>query len=196
MIELPPLPYPADALDPHLSRKTLELHHDKHFAAYVKKTNELIKGTPLEKAPLEEIVLSSEGPLFNNAAQAWNHDLYFRSLSPDGGGAPKGRLADLVESSFGGFDRLKEAFTKAAETHFGSGWTWLVRDGSGLKVVATHDAANPLRDKQVPLIACDVWEHAYYVDYHEERPKYVAAFWEIVNWRLAEERLGSTPAGR
>ena len=197
MIELPPLPYGYDALKPHLSEETLELHHDKHHASYVKKVNELVEGTPFEKASLEEIVKKADGPLFNNAAQAWNHELYFRSLAPDGGGAPKGRVADAIESSFGGFAKLKEKFTKEAETHFGSGWTWLVQDASGkLDVVATHDAANPLREGRHALLACDVWEHAYYVDYRNERPKYVAAFWEIVNWKLAEQRLGDSVRGR
>jgi superoxide dismutase, Fe-Mn family len=189
--ELPKLPYAMDALKPHISAETLEYHHGKHHAAYVNNLNNLIKGTPNESKSLEEIVKSAPaGGLFNNAAQHFNHSFYWKSLRPGGGGAAKGPVADAISKAFGGFDEFKKKFTEAATTHFGSGWAWLVKNGDGsLAVLATHDAGCPLTSNQKPLITCDVWEHAYYIDYRNARAKYVDAFWNLVNWEFANENL-------
>ena len=185
--KLRPLPYGLTALEPHLSRETLEFHHGKHHRAYVNKLNELIEGTRFEQASLEEIVRSATDELFNNAAQVWNHDFYWDSLSPDGGGKPTGEIGRAITSSFGSFSQFKEKFSQAAEGRFGSGWAWLVRgkDGS-LEVVSTANADTPLRSGKTPLLTCDVWEHAYYIDYRNARPDYVKAYWNLVNWEFAE----------
>ena len=190
-IELPPLPYAKDALAPHISAETLEFHHDKHHQAYVTNTNNLIKGTELEDAPLEEIVKKSSGGLFNNAAQVWNHTFYWNSLSPRGGGDPGGKLADAIKRSFGGFAQFKEEFNKIAVGTFGSGWAWLVQrpDGS-LGIVSTSNAATPITGADRPLLTCDVWEHAYYIDYRNARAKYVEAYWNVVNWDFANSQFG------
>jgi superoxide dismutase, Fe-Mn family len=187
------LPWPKDALAPHISRETIELHHDRHHATYVKNLNALLDKEPsLAGKSLADIVRTAPpGPLFNNAGQAFNHDLYWQSLSPQGGGDPRGAVADAIRASFGGFGDFKEQFSKAAVSHFASGWAWLVKDGSRLAVLTTHDAQSPIRDGVTPLLCCDVWEHAYYVDYRNERAKYVEAFWNIVNWELANRILGS-----
>ncbi len=185
--KLPPLPYPKEALAPNISAETLEYHYGKHHAAYVANLNKLIVGTPFENAPLEEIVKKASGPLFNNAAQTWNHTFYWNSLSPKGGGEPQGALADAIKKSFGSFPAFKEKFGAAAVGQFGSGWAWLVKgpDG-GVAIEATSNAGTPLQQGKKALLTCDVWEHAYYIDYRNARPAYVEAFWKIVNWRFAE----------
>jgi superoxide dismutase, Fe-Mn family len=191
VFKLPELPYSMDALQPHISAETLEYHHGKHHKAYVEKTNELVRGTKFEKASLEEILKTAEpGPLFNNAEQHWNHSFYWKSMGPKKGGEPKGPVADVIKKSFGSFDAFRKTFSEIAAGHFGSGWAWLVRakDGS-YQVVATHDAGCPLRQGQTPIITCDVWEHAYYIDYRNARPKYVEAWWNLVNWDFANENI-------
>lgn len=194
-IALPPLPYPEDALAPVISANTLSLHHGKHHQAYVTKTNELIAGTEFEGQSLERIILATSGhpdraELFNNAAQAWNHTFYWHSLRPEGGGEPPAQLAARVEAAFGNVDAFKKQFADAAVKEFGSGWAWLVADGSTLKVVKTSNADLPLTNGQVPLLALDVWEHAYYVDYQNRRPDYVQAVIDkLLNWQFAAENL-------
>jgi Fe-Mn family superoxide dismutase len=183
--ELPPLPYAADALAPHMSKETLEFHHGKHHRAYVNKLNELVQGSPFENASLEEIVRKSSGALFNNAAQAWNHSFFWQCLSPEGGGKPTGDIAKVMTSSFGSFDGFRDHFTSAAEGRFGSGWAWLVRkDDGSLEVLSTANAETPLRSGRLPLLTCDVWEHAYYIDYRNSRADYIKAFWNLVNWEF------------
>ncbi|HEY2486110.1 MAG TPA: superoxide dismutase [Candidatus Binataceae bacterium] len=189
--ELPALPYAMDALKPHLSAETLEYHHGKHHAAYVNNLNNLIKGTPNESKSLEDIIKTApSGGLFNNAAQHFNHSFYWKSLAAKAGGQPKGAAADAIKSGFGSFDEFKKKFTEAATTHFGSGWAWLVRkpDGS-LAIEATHDAGTPLTGGNKPILTCDVWEHAYYIDYRNARPRYIEAFWNLVNWDFANDNL-------
>ncbi len=189
-ITLPPLPWSRDALAPHISAETIDFHYGKHHQAYVTNLNGLIKGTEFENAPLEEIVRKSSGPVFNNAAQVWNHTFYWNGLSPKGGGEPQGRLADAIKASFGGFAQFKEAFTKTAIGTFGSGWAWLVQKADGaLALVSTSNAATPLTGQDVPLLTCDVWEHAYYVDYRNARPAYVEAFWKLVDWNAVAARM-------
>ncbi|MDD2816913.1 MAG: superoxide dismutase [Fe] [Thiotrichaceae bacterium] len=188
---LPALPYALDALAPHISKETLEFHYGKHHQTYVTNLNNLIKGTEFEDLSLEEIVKKSAAGIFNNSAQVWNHTFYWNSLSPNGGGAPTGKLADAINSSFGSFDKFKEEFTKTAIGTFGSGWAWLVKKSDGsLALVSTSNAATPLTTSDVPLLTCDVWEHAYYVDYRNARPKYVEAFWNLVNWEFAAKNFG------
>jgi len=188
---LPALPYALDALAPHISKETLEFHYGKHHQTYVTNLNNLIKGTEFEDLSLEEIVKKSSAGIFNNSAQVWNHTFYWNSLSPNGGGAPTGKLADAINSSFGSFDKFKEEFTKTAIGTFGSGWAWLVKKSDGsLALVSTSNAATPLTTSDVPLLTCDVWEHAYYVDYRNARPKYVEAFWNLVNWEFAAKNFG------
>ncbi|MGA3230956.1 MAG: superoxide dismutase [Candidatus Binatus sp.] len=185
--ELPNLPYSMDALKPHISTETLEYHHGKHHKAYVTKLNELVVGTKFASASLEEILKTAEpGPLFNNAEQHWNHSFYWKSMGPKKGGEPEGPVADAIKKGFGSFEAFKKKFSEIADGHFGSGWAWLVRakDGS-LQVIATHDAGCPIRQGQTPIITCDVWEHAYYIDYRNARPKYVEAWWSLVNWDFA-----------
>jgi Fe-Mn family superoxide dismutase len=187
---LPPLPYALDALQPHISKETLEFHYGKHHQTYVTNLNNLIKGTEFESSSLEEIVKKSSGGVFNNAAQVWNHTFYWNGLKPNGGGAPTGALADAINAKFGSFDAFKEAFTKSCVTNFGSGWTWLVKKADGsLDIVNTSNAATPLTGADKPLLTCDVWEHAYYVDYRNARPKYVEAFWALVNWEFAAKNF-------
>ncbi len=188
--QLPALPYALDALQPHISRETLEFHHGKHHQAYVTNLNNLIKGTEFENLALEEVIRKSSGGVFNNAAQIWNHTFYWHSLSPDGGGVPKGVLAEAIDAKFGSFDAFKEAFSKSAVGNFGSGWTWLVKKGDGTVDIAnTANAATPLTGSDKPLLTCDVWEHAYYVDYRNRRPDYVAAFWNLANWKFAAKNF-------
>lgn len=182
--KLPDLPYALEALEPHISKETLEYHYGKHHAAYVNNLNSLIPGTEFENQSLEEIVKNSSGGIFNNAAQVWNHTFYWNGLSPDGGGEPTGALADAINTAFGSFAGFKDAFTKSAVTNFGSGWTWLVKGGSGLEIVNTGNAGSALTGEGKPLLTCDVWEHAYYVDYRNARPAYVEAFWNLVNWNF------------
>jgi Fe-Mn family superoxide dismutase len=185
---LPALPYPLDGLQPHISKETLEFHYGKHHQTYVTNLNNLIKGTEFESASLEEIVKKSSGGVFNNAAQIWNHTFYWNSLSPKGGGAPSGALAAAIDKKWGSFEAFKEAFTKSAVGNFGSSWTWLVKktDGS-LDIVNTSNAATPVTTADTPLITCDLWEHAYYIDYRNRRPDYLGAFWSLVNWDFASK---------
>ena len=190
-IELPQLPYSTDALAPHISPETLEFHYGKHHAGYVKKLNAAIEGTPMAEKSLEEIVKTSEGGVFNNAAQIWNHTFYWNSLSPNGGGEPTGAIADAINSQFGSFAEFQEKFTAAAGTLFGSGWAWLVKNADGsLSIEQTTNAGCPLTNGQTPILTCDVWEHAYYIDYRNARPDYVKAFWNLVNWDFANKNLG------
>lgn len=182
--ELPSLPYAKDALAPHISAETLEFHYGKHHQTYVDKLNGLVDGTDMASKSLEDIVKTSEGGVFNNAAQVWNHTFYWNCLSPNGGGQASGAIADAIDAAFGSFDAFKEQFTNAAINNFGSGWTWLVKNADGsVAIVNTSNAATPLTDSSVtPLLTVDVWEHAYYVDYRNARPKYMEAFWALVNW--------------
>ncbi|AMK76867.1 MULTISPECIES: superoxide dismutase [Fe] [Methylomonas] len=184
--ELPALPYAKDALAPHISAETIEYHYGKHHQTYVTNLNNLVPGTEFEGLSLEEIVKKSSGGVFNNAAQIWNHTFYWNSLSPNGGGEPTGGLANAIERTFGSFEKFKEEFTKTAVTTFGSGWAWLVKnDKGGLELVSTSNAGCPLTAGQTPLLTCDVWEHAYYIDFRNLRPKYLEAFWALVNWEFA-----------
>jgi len=187
--KLPQLPYTMNALEPHISKETLEYHYGKHHAAYVANLNNLIQGTEFESQSLEDIVKNASGGLFNNAAQVWNHTFYWNSLSPNGGGEPQGSLAQEIERKFGSFADFKAAFTKSAVTNFGSGWTWLVKGSNGLEIMNTSNAESALTKGVTPLITCDVWEHAYYVDYRNARPAYVEAFWNLVNWDFAAKNL-------
>lgn len=188
---LPALPYAKDALAPHISAETLEFHYGKHHQTYVDKLNGLIPGTDLEGKSLEEIVKSSSGGVFNNAAQVWNHTFYWHSLSPNGGGAPKGAIADAINAAFGSFDQFKTKFNESAVNNFGSSWTWLVKKADGsLAIVNTSNAATPITEAGVtPLLTVDLWEHAYYIDFRNARPKYLEAFWNLVNWDFANQNL-------
>jgi len=184
--ELPPLPYAINALEPHISAETLEYHYGKHHRAYVNKLNSLIEGTEYAEMPLEEIIKKSDGGLFNNAAQAWNHTFYWNSMSPDGGGQPRDELAAAIDEAFGSLDKFKEAFTNAGLTQFGSGWAWLVKKKDGkLEVVKTSNAGNPMTEGKTLILTCDVWEHAYYIDTRNDRGKYISNFWQLVNWDFA-----------
>ncbi len=187
---LPPLPYDMDALAPHISRETLEFHYGKHHQTYVTNLNNLVKGTAHESQSLEEIVKGSSGGIFNNAAQIWNHTFYWNSLSPNGGGAASGAVGDAINAAYGSFDKFKEEFTKSAVTLFGSGWAWLVRkpDGS-VGIVQTGNAATPLTGDDVPLLTCDVWEHAYYLDHRNRRDDYAEAWWRLVDWQSVADAL-------
>jgi len=188
---LPPLPYEKNALAPHISAETLEYHYGKHHQAYVTNLNKLVAGTPFEKKGLDEIILTSQGSMFNNAAQAWNHNFYWRCMRPDGGGQPKGDLAEALKRDFGSFEKFSEAFATAAANEFGSGWTWLVLGkDKRLAVVNEPDADLPMKHGQKGLLTLDVWEHAYYIDYRNARPKYIEAFLKhLVNWEFAAENL-------
>ncbi len=187
--ELPTLPYAANALEPVISEKTIGFHYGKHHQAYVNNLNNLVEGTEFADADLETIIKKSQGGIFNNAAQVWNHTFYFTSFSPEGGGDPTGSLAVAIDKEFGSFDAFKEAFGKAAATLFGSGWAWLVKDADGkLKIVQTSNAANPMTDGLTPILTCDVWEHAYYLDYQNKRPDYIAGFWKVVDWNIVGSR--------
>ncbi|WP_133131189.1 superoxide dismutase [Legionella yabuuchiae] len=187
---LPQLPYAKDALAPHISVETLEYHYGKHHQAYVNNLNKLIDGTNYANMELEEIIKQSSGGVFNNAAQVWNHTFYWHSMSPNGGGEPTGKLLDAIKQSFGSFDKFKEAFTQTAATTFGSGWAWLVKDKEGnLKVMSTSNAGTPMTEGLKAILTCDVWEHAYYIDYRNARPEYINSFWSLVNWDFAEENL-------
>jgi Fe-Mn family superoxide dismutase len=188
--KLPALPYAMDALQPHISKETLEFHYGKHHQAYVTNLNNLIKGTEFENASLEDIAKKSSGGIFNNAAQVWNHTFYWNCLAPKAGGAPTGALAAAIDKKWGSFDAFKEAFSKSAVGNFGSGWTWLVKKADGaIDIVNTSNAATPLTGTDKPLMTCDVWEHAYYVDYRNARPKYVESFWNLVNWDFVSKNF-------
>ena len=180
---LPDLPYAKDALEPNISAETLEFHHDKHHATYVTNLNNLIPGTEFENASLEDIVMKSEGGIFNNGAQIWNHTFYFNCMGPIGGGEPSGALADAINAAFGSFAGFKEKFSISAATNFGCGWTWLVKNSDGsLEIINTSGAGNPMRDDKTPLLTIDVWEHAYYIDKRNVRPQYIADFFNVINW--------------
>jgi len=188
--ELPKLPYNLNALVPHISEETLEFHYGKHHLAYVNNLNGLIPGTQFEKASLETIIKNADGAIFNNGAQIWNHTFYFESFSKDGKRVPDGILAEAINKSFGSFDAFKEQFTKAAATLFGSGWAWLAKDDDGsLRILQESNAGNPLKKGLKPLITCDVWEHAYYIDYRNKRPDYIKSFWEIIDWNIISNRF-------
>ena len=187
---LPPLPYAKDALQPHISAETLEYHHGKHHQTYVTNLNNLIKGTEYENMPLEEIIKKSSGGLFNNSAQVWNHTFFWNCMTPNGAGAPSGKVADAINAKWGSFDKFKEEFNKAALGNFGSGWTWLVQtpDGS-VVIVNTSIAATPLSTADKALLTADVWEHAYYIDYRNARAKFLEAFWNVANWDFANQNM-------
>lgn len=188
--ELPALPYEKNALEPHISAETLDFHHGKHHATYVTKLNGLIEGTEFADKSLEEIVKSSDGGVFNNAAQIWNHTFYWNSLSPNGGGEPTGAVADAINAKWGSFDAFKQAFNDKAVNNFGSSWTWLVKTASGdLDIVNTSNAGTPITDGLTPLITVDLWEHAYYIDYRNVRPNYLEGYWALVNWDFANENF-------
>lgn len=189
--KLPDLPYAKDALEPYISAETLEYHHGKHHQKYVDTLNGLIEGTEYADMPLEDIIGKSSGKLFNQAAQVWNHTFYWSCMSPNGGGEPEGQLADAIKNSFGSFGDFKKQFSDASAANFASGWSWLVRKADGgLEIVQTDDADNPLtKPGLTPLLTCDVWEHAYYIDYRNARPKYLEAFWNIVNWDFVAKNL-------
>jgi Fe-Mn family superoxide dismutase len=187
--ELPKLPYQLNALEPVISQRTLEFHYGKHHQAYVNNLNNLVPGTKFEKASLETIIKEADGGIFNNGAQVWNHTFFFSSLTPNGTGEPDGVLAEDITKAFGSFSEFKEKFSKAAVTLFGSGWAWLVKkpDGS-LEIVQESNAGNPLKKGMTPILTCDVWEHAYYLDYQNKRPDFVEAFWKLVDWKAVASR--------
>lgn len=189
-IELPALPYARDALAPHISPETVDYHYGKHHQTYVTNLNNLIKGTEFEHADIETIVRKSQGGMFNNAAQVWNHTFYWNCLKPGGGGEPGGRLGEAIDRSFGSFAQFKDEFTKLALATFGSGWAWLVQRADGsLALVSTSNAGTPLTGSDRALLTCDVWEHAYYIDYRNARAKYVEAFWNLVNWDFVAAQM-------
>ena len=187
---LPQLPYSLDALSPHISKETLEYHYGKHHQTYVTNLNNLIKGTEFADSSLEDIIKKSSGGIFNNAAQVWNHTFYWHSLSPQGGGDPTGALKDAINKKWGSFEEFKKAFAQTCVGTFGSGWGWLVKTPSGeLELVSTSNAATPLTSQNKPVLTCDVWEHAYYIDYRNSRPNYLEAFWKLVNWDFASKNF-------
>lgn len=190
--KLPPLPYEQNALEPYISAETLEYHHGKHHQTYVTNLNKLIAGTEFEDMSLEDIIKKSTGGLFNNAAQVWNHTFYWNCLSPNGGGTPGGALAEAINGAFGSFDQFKEKFSQTAITTFGSGWGWLVKNPDGsLGIMSTGNAGTPMTEGKTALLTCDVWEHAYYIDYRNARPKYVENFWKLVNWDFVAQNFGA-----
>ncbi len=187
--ELPKLPYEKNALEPFISSKTLEFHHGKHHQKYVDTLNELTRGTPFENSSLEEIIKEADGAIFNNGAQVWNHNFYFSSLAPGSAKAPTGELSDAIINSFDSFDEFKEEFAQACAKLFGSGWTWLVaKENGNLEIMQGANADNPIREGLTPIMTCDVWEHAYYLDYQNKRPEYVKQFWEVLDWKIIEKR--------
>ena len=189
-IELPALPYDRTALEPHISGETIDYHYGKHHKTYVDNLNKQIEGTEFAELPLEAIIRKAQGGMFNNAAQTWNHTFYWHCLKPNGGGEPTGKLKDAIDKAFGDFAKFKEEFTKVAVGTFGSGWGWLVQRPDGaLALVSTSNAATPLTGEDTQLLTCDVWEHAYYIDYRNARPKYLEAFWNLVNWDFAASNL-------
>jgi Fe-Mn family superoxide dismutase len=188
--KLQALPFSMDALEPIISRETLEYHYGKHHQAYLTNLNKLIIGTEFEDSSLEDIIMKSSGGIFNNAAQVFNHTFYWNCLAPDAGGEPTGKLAELINEEFGTFADFKEQFSKTAATTFGSGWAWLVKDKNGkLELASTSNAGTPMTDGKKPLLTCDVWEHAYYIDYRNSRPSYIEKFWDLVNWDFVSSNL-------
>jgi len=196
MIQLPDLPYPKNVLEPHISARTLEFHHDKHHAAYVNKANELLKGTDLEKLDIETIIKKTYGDnsktaIFNNVAQVWNHTFYWHGMKAGGGGKPVGKIAERINADLGGFDKFVEEFKAAGVGQFGSGWAWLVDNGGKLEIMKTPNGETPLHHNKKPLLTADVWEHAYYLDYQNRRPDYLATFVEkLINWDFVAKNLG------
>ena len=191
---LPELPYSKDALAPTISAETIDYHYGKHHAAYVTNLNKLIEGTAHAELGLDDLIKkvagdANEKPVFNNAAQVWNHTFYWNCLSPNGGGEPSGAIKDAIDSSFGGFADFKDKFSKAAATHFGSGWAWVVKTDGGIAIETTANADTPLAQGKTPILTLDVWEHAYYVDYRNARPKYIEEFWKLVNWDFLNKNL-------
>lgn len=189
MIKLPELPYKFDALEPYISKKTVEFHYTKHHQGYVNKLNDFIKGTDFEKKSLEEIVKESEGKIFNNAAQIWNHTFYWEGFSAKPKSKPSGNLAEMIDSKFGSFENFKSEFESIAAGLFGSAWAWLVIDNGELKIVGTSNAGTPITEGLKPLFTCDVWEHAYYLDYQNRRPDYLSEFWNVLDWGVVEGRM-------
>lgn len=188
--QLPELPYARTALAPHISEETLNFHYGKHHQAYLNTLNQLTEGTPQAAQSLEELIRTTEGKLFNQAAQVWNHTFYWNSMSPSGGGEPTGDVKAAIEATFGSFAGFRDKFSAAAAGQFGSGWAWLVKDAAGrLEVTSTSNAGNPLTAGKTPILTCDVWEHAYYVDYRNARPKYLEAWWNLVNWDFVARNL-------
>ena len=191
---LPPLPFETDALEPLMSKTTLETHHGKHHKTYVEKLNDLIRGTPMAEQPLDEIVKHAEGAIFNNAAQHWNHSFFWQCLTPKQG-KPSAATEEVLKNAFGSLEAFNERFTKAAVTHFGSGWAWLVAGRTGaLEIIDTHDAACPITEGRTPILVCDVWEHAYYLDHKNLRPKYLESFWKLVNWEFVDKGIAQAAA--
>ena len=189
--QLPELSYAMDALQPHISKETLEYHYGKHHLTYVNNLNQLLVDSPMANLSLEQIIMKSDGGLFNNAAQVWNHTFYWYCLSPQGGSEPSGKLAQAINNKFGSFQAFKELFSKTALTTFGSGWAWLVLNEQGeLAVTSTSNADTPMRHHQKALLTCDVWEHAYYIDYRNARANYIDHFWNLVNWKFVSEQFG------
>jgi Fe-Mn family superoxide dismutase len=187
--KLPELPYDKNALEPHISAETLEFHYGKHHATYANNLNKLIPGTEFENLSLEDIIVKSSGGIFNNAAQVWNHTFYWHCMRPQGGGTPSGSLGEAITSTFGSFDNFKEKFSNDAATNFGSGWTWLVKNNDGsIDLLNTSNAGTPMTEGKKAVLTIDVWEHAYYIDYRNARPKYIEAFWNIVNWDYAAQQ--------
>ncbi len=190
--ELPPLPYANNALEPHISAETIEYHYGKHHQTYVTNLNNLVPGTEFENQTLEQIIAKSSGGIFNNAAQIWNHTFYWNGLTPNGKDSVSGALAEAINQAFGSFEEFKTKFTQSATTNFGSGWTWLVKNAHGkLDIVNTSNAGCPLTSGQTPLLTCDVWEHAYYIDFRNARPKYLETFWKLVNWDFVATNFAS-----
>lgn len=188
--QLPKLPYEMDALQPYISKETLEYHYGKHHQAYVNNLNNLIKDTDFANLSLEEIILKASGGIFNNAAQVWNHTFYWHCLTPKSSQEPSGKLADAIKKKFGSFDELKKQFSQSAVTLFGSGWAWLVKNAQDeLEIIQTSNAGLPMKENKKALLTCDVWEHAYYIDYRNARPNYVEKFWNIVNWDFVGENF-------
>ncbi|MCD4683985.1 MAG: superoxide dismutase [Fe] [Bacteroidales bacterium] len=188
--ELPALPYAMDALEPFISKQTLEFHYGKHHQAYVNNLNNLVPGTEFEGKSLEDIIKSSSGGIFNNGAQVWNHTFYWNCLAPNAGGTPTGTVEDAIVESFGSFNEFKDKFSKAAATLFGSGWAWLVKKSDGkLEIIQESNAGNPIKDGHTPILTCDVWEHAYYLDKQNRRPDYIADFWNLIDWNSVKNRL-------
>lgn len=188
--ELPKLPYALDALEPHISKETLEYHYGKHHQTYVNKLNGLVPDTEFEGQSLEQIILKAEGGIFNNAAQIWNHTFYWNCMTPNGSGKPEGELAKAIDDAFGSFEKFQEEFTNTAVTLFGSGWAWLTLKDGKLEIMGTSNAGNPMTEGKKPLFTCDVWEHAYYIDTRNDRPKYVSNFWNLANWDFVAKNLG------
>ncbi len=187
---LPALPYPIDGLTPHISKETLEYHYGKHHQTYVDNLNKLIVDTPFAHQSLEEIIKGAKGAVFNNAAQVWNHTFYWHCLSPQGGGEPTGKLSEKIQAAFGSFEKFKDQFSQTAATTFGSGWAWLVQDADGkLSIISTSNANTPMVEGYTALLTCDVWEHAYYIDYRNARVNYIQAFWKLVNWDFVSSLL-------